>query len=258
MTDTTQQLLDDLTTLRTLYRPLTQLADKHVRIGERGGVRARMSVAPSPVDVGAFQVVGDIDAYARRLVRVLGLRPTRGMDSCDLFKGVLVNRARLAALDGDALAVLAGEAGDLAGRARALLYPPEGTRMVGWCPSCLRELRCDDMELAGGYVPCPRCGATWRIKDLHGLAMQRLHARGVKGTPAQLSRLLRPWGIDVKAATIRQWAKRRVIQPVGHRGAAPVFLVWDVWQAYTRLDGYDRARRRGTSGSSKRADADRT
>ncbi|NEG56147.1 hypothetical protein [Bifidobacterium platyrrhinorum] len=241
---TPTQLTDDLTTLKTLWTPLDQLANKHIHIGERDGGHATMASAPLPINLAAFQLLQDIDDYTIRLVHLLQLHPTRDMDTPDLLKGILANRTRLATLDPETTTALAGEARDLAERARLLLYPPEGTRMVGWCPACVRELRCDEQEIAGGYVPCPVCGRTWRIKDLHTLAMQRLHARGVKGTPAQLSRLLRPWGIDIKADTIRKWGQRGVIRPVGRGGGSPVFLVWDVWAAQTRLDGYDRARRK--------------
>lgn len=55
--------------------------------------------------------------------------------------------------------------------------------------------------------------------------MLRLRISGVKGTPAQLSRLLEPWGITIKAATIRQWAKRGVIRPIGADGNVPVYLI---------------------------------
>ncbi|KFI97829.1 hypothetical protein [Bifidobacterium stellenboschense] len=246
-TTPTQQLTDQLTRLRDLRQPLDQLATKTIHIGDHtNSGHTTAASAPLPINLGAFQLVQDIDAYTRRLVHLLHLHPTRDMDGHDLIKGALANRTRLDMLDSDTLTALAGGARDLVGRARLLLYPPEGTRMVGWCPRCVRELRCDEQEIAGGWVPCPGCGGTWRIKDLHTLAMQRLHARGVKGTPAQLSRLLKPWGIDIKAATIRQWVRRGVITPVTRDGGAPVILVWDVWAAHTRLAGYERARRRRT------------
>ncbi|PLS26019.1 hypothetical protein [Bifidobacterium parmae] len=244
---TPTQLTHDLTSLRDLWRPLDQLATKTIHIGERAdGGPACMSSAPMPLNLGAWQVVDDSASFARLLVRLLHLHPTRDMDGRDLLAGVLANRAHLDMLDAEVLAALAGEAHDLVERARLLLYPPEGTRMVGWCPQCVRELRCDEREIAGGYVPCPRCGRAWRIKDLHTLAMQRLHARGVKGTPAQLSRLLKPWGIDIKADTIKKWGQRGIIHPVAQDAGRPVYLIWDTWAAHTRLAGYERARRRRT------------
>ncbi|KAB5606670.1 hypothetical protein [Bifidobacterium jacchi] len=119
----------------------------------------------------------------------------------------------------------------------------DDVRMVGWCPACATELRADEQEIAGGWIPCPACGGEYRIKDIHQLDMLRLRVSGVKGTPAQLSRLLEPWGISIKADTIKKWGQRGIITPIGHDGNAPVYLIWDIWEAHTRRAGYDKARR---------------
>ena len=87
-----------------------------------------------------------------------------------------------------------------------------------------------------------------RIKDIHQLDMLRLRVSGVKGTPAQLSRLLEPWGITIKESRIRQWAARGIT--IGHDDAGKtVYLVWDVSEAHTRRAGYERARRNSTKPS---------
>lgn len=47
--------------------------------------------------------------------------------------------------------------------------------------------------------------STHSIKRVHQLDMLRLRLSGVKGTPAQLSRLLEPWGIRIDRKTIAKW-----------------------------------------------------
>ncbi|KAB5608400.1 hypothetical protein [Bifidobacterium jacchi] len=232
----------DVTLLRDSWRPVGLIADRHASIADdANGRRSPASTAMLPFNLAAFQIRDDMAMHARRLIHAGRLHPTRHMTVRDLYKGVLANLPRYETLP--ELPLLADETHRLANRVRLLLDPPSDVRMIGWCPACATELRADEQEIAGGYIPCPACGGEYRIKDIHQLDMLRLRVSGVKGTPAQLSRLLEPWGISIKAATIRQWAKRGIIQPIGHDGTAPVFLIWDVWQAHTRLAGYDKARR---------------
>lgn len=202
-----------------------------------------------PLNMGAFQLAPDITLFAGTLARLMGLHTHHGMGAPGILQGVIINLNRLDRLPEPTTAGFIGEARGLAERASYLLEPPEDTKMIGWCPACSHELRADSQELAGGYVECPKCHTTHRIKDIHQLDMLRLRLSGVKGTPAQLSRLLEPWGIGIKADTIKKWGQRGVIQPADHDGNAPVFLIWDVWQAHTRLAGYDKARRNSTKPS---------
>ncbi|NMM99344.1 hypothetical protein [Bifidobacterium olomucense] len=254
----TTQFEQDLRSLKTGWPTLALIANRQAMIGVsvHGGQGSR-SVTPAPLNMGAFQLMQDVDVFARKLIRFMGLNAHHGMSAPRLLQGVIVNMPRLALLPAPAARSLVDEAHTLAERLDYLLNPPADTRMIGWCPACSHELRADQQELAGGYLECPHCHVTHKIKEIHQLDMLRLRLSGVKGTPTQLQRLLEPWGISIKAATIRQWAKRCIIQPVEHRDDAPVFLIWDVWQAHTRLDGYDRARRR-TSKTLKRINADRT
>lgn len=117
------------------------------------------------------------------------------------------------------------------------LNPPPETKMIGWCPACGFELRCDELELKSGYKACDRCSGEYRIKDIQRASMLRLAVGESRGTAAEISRLLQPWGIDIKSNTISHWGARGLIQPVGMDGERPVFLVWDVWQAHVRKDG---------------------
>ncbi|KFI92452.1 hypothetical protein BISA_0852 [Bifidobacterium saguini DSM 23967] len=240
----------DLRSLKDGWPVLDLIANRQAMIGVRmGGSHGVKSVAPTPLNMGAWQLEQDIDVFARKLVRFMGLHAHHGMNTPALLQGGILNLPRIGQLVGDEWTrqELSIYAHTLAERLDYLLDPPEDTRMVGWCPACSHELRADEQELAGGYIECPHCHAAHKIKTIHELDMLRLRLSGVKGTPTQLHRLLEPWGIDIKAATIRQWAKRGIIQPVEHDGNAPVYLIWDVWQAHTRFDGYDRARRRHQS-----------
>ncbi|KAA8825126.1 hypothetical protein EMO92_06820 [Bifidobacterium reuteri] len=249
-------LKHDLHALKVSWPVLDLLANRQATIGmPAGGGHCTRSIEASPLNMGAFQLAHDITLFAGTLARLMGLHTHHGMGTPGVLQGVIINLNRLDRLPEPTTDGFAVEARGLAERASYLLEPPEDTKMIGWCPACSHELRADSQELAGGYVECPKCHTTHRIKDIHQLDMLRLRLSGVKGTPAQLSRLLEPWGIVIKAATIRQWAKRSIIQPVGTDGTAPVFLIWDVWQAHTRLAGYDRARRNGMKPSPKRRKA---
>ncbi|PJM79994.1 hypothetical protein [Bifidobacterium scaligerum] len=259
--NTTRQFIQDLRSLKQGWPTLVLIANRQATIGvSMHGGHGTRSVAASPLNMGAFQLAEDISRLARILVRRMGLHAHHAMSTPGLLQGCILNLPRIESLIRDDWdrRNLAVHAHGLAERLDYLLNPPAGTRMIGWCPACSRELRADEQELAGGYLECPHCHATHKLKDIHELDMLRLRLSGVKGTPAQLQRLLEPWGIGIKADTIKKWGQRGIIPAVGHDGNAPVYLIWDVWQAHTRLDGYDRARRRSTSKTTKRIDADRT
>ena len=241
-----EEFRHDLHALKTMWPVLDLLANRQATIGtQAGGGRGMRSLMAGPLNMGAFQLAHDIDLLARTLVRLMRLHPHHGMGTPGLLQGVIVNLTLLDRLPEPTAAGLIDMAHDLAERASRLLDPPDDTKMIGWCPACTRELRADPQELAGGYVECPKCHVTHRIKDIHQLDMLRLRLSGVKGTPAQLSRLLEPWGISIKESRIRQWAARGIIAPIGHDDAGKaVYLVWDIWEAHTRRAGYDKARRR--------------
>lgn len=255
-----QQFERDLRSLKQGWPTLDLIANRQASIGvNMSGGHGNRSVAASPLNMGAFQLMQDIDVFAYKLVRFMGLHAHHGMGVPGLLQGCIRNLSRIESLirdeyDRQSLAVYAH---GLAERLDYLLNPPADTRMIGWCPACSRELRADEQELAGGYLECAHCHATHKIKDIHELDMLRLRLSGVKGTPAQLQRLLEPWGISIKADTIKKWGQRGIIHSTDRDGNAPVYLIWDVWQAHTRLDGYDRARRRSTTKNRKRIDADR-
>lgn len=241
-----QTFQTDLTFLHDAWDTLTLIADRHATTTHDTG-RRQTTTAPLPINLGAFQLRDQLTQLTWRLIHAGGLHPTRHMDTRDLLTGILHNPDRYTRLPD--LPALADDTHRIADRIRLLLDPPADTKMIGWCPQCTTELRADEQELAGGYIPCPACGNEYRIKDIHQLDMLRLRVSGVKGTPAQLSRLLEPWGITIKADTIKKWGQRGIIHPTGADGNAPVYLIWDVWQAHTRLAGYDKARRNSTKPS---------
>ena len=243
-----QTFQTDLTFLHDAWDTLTLIADRHATTSHDTG-RRQNTTAPLPINLGAFQLRDQLTQLARKLIHAGGLHPTRHMTVPDLLKGVLHNLDRFAALP--SLPALADDTHRLADRVRSLLDPPEDPKMIGWCPACTTELRADEQEIAGGYLACPHCHATHRIKDIHQLDMLRLRVSGVQGTPAQLSRLLEPWGIAIKESRTRQWAARGIITPIGHDDAGKaVYLVWDIWEAHTRRAGYERAQRNSMKPSS--------
>ena len=193
------------------------------------------SVAPIPLNLGAWQLRQDIDRLVESLATAIGLR-YRHMDTVSLLKGVMRYEPRL--LNRPDMPVIVELTRQAATRLDRTLNPPPETKMIGWCPDCGYELRCDELELKSGYKACDKCHGEHRIKDIQRASMLRLAIGGAQGTAAEISRLLQPWGINIKRNTISQWAKRDIIQPVAtDEHGDPVYLVWDTWQAYAQKDG---------------------
>lgn len=227
-----QKLHDDLRSLKDGYPTLCLIAERKASVTARQQGHGTRSVAPIPLNIGAWQLRQDIDGLALALVESMGLHAHHGMGTPGLLRGVIANERRLwGRADIDDIAGMVAEA---AVRLARTLDPPPDTKMIGWCPTCNAELRCSELELAGGYMPCRKCHGEWRIKDIHRLDMLRLRLAGARGTASAISRLLAPWGIMVKAKTISKWGERGVIAPVAVQDGSPVFLVWDVWEASNR------------------------
>lgn len=223
----------NLRSLKAGYVPLAQIALRKANIIRSAGTRASHATAPVPMNLGAWQLMQDIDKLAQAMSRAARLHPHRDMDTVDLLDGIIRNQVKLAARpDYPALASLVDQA---VTRLSRVLDPPPGTKMVGWCTSCGMELRCDELELASGYKACDRCGAELKIKSVQRAAMLRLAVGGTRGTAAELVRWLAPWGIDVKRQTISKWHERERLTPVGWDGGRPVFLVWDVWELWSSM-----------------------
>lgn len=239
-TTPTSQLNHDLRSLKAGYGPLRQIALRKANLVHATGSRANRTTSPVPMNLGAWQLMQDIDQLVHAIARALRLHPHHAMDTIDLLAGIIRNQGGLAArADYPALVELVHQA---AQRLDQTLNPPPGTKMIGWCTQCGSELRCDELELASGYKACDQCRAELKIKNVQRASMARLAVGGTRGTAAEIVRWLTPWGIDIKRNTISQWAKRDRIQPVGidPDTGNPIYLVWDVWQ---QIDQRGRHRR---------------
>lgn len=235
--DNRQRFHDDLQSIRTNLPALRLVAARKASVMARSEGHGTRTVAPVPLNLGAFQLLGDVERLVRTLARACGL-PNRRLPAEVLLKGVMLHETDL--LEREDAARIMALARQAARRVWRMLNPPPETKMIGWCPSCGVELRCTELELAGGWCACRSCNAELRIRDVHRLSMLRLAVGGAQGTAASISRLLAPWGIGIKAKTISKWGERGIITPVAMDGTAPVFLVWDVWQAHTRGTGKAR------------------
>ncbi|PJM76955.1 hypothetical protein [Bifidobacterium felsineum] len=245
----TRQFQKDLRSLEINWSAIDMVANRQVSIDVQMSDRhSSFDTTSIPLNMDAFQLLQDIDRFTREIARLMGLHSSyNNLSTPRLLKNVRDNLSLLDMMPVSTVQKLANNACKLVERLVYLLNPPESTRMIGWCPDCNYELRADERELAGGWLECSRCRTTHRVKDIHELDMLRLRLSGVKGTPAQLHRLFKPWGIDIKAGTIRTWGHRGIIKPIEHNGNAPVYLIWDIWQAHTRFAGYNRARRHSKS-----------
>lgn len=225
-----QQFHNNLRSLKANLPALRAIAAKKATVMARTQGHGTRTTAPIPLNLGAWQLLQDIGALVDAMRRACGL-PSRGMGEEELIKGVMLHESRLLErADAPAVMELAAQA---ARRMDRMLNPPPETKMIGWCPGCGTELRCDQLELDSGWKACDRCGLASRIKDVHRLSMLRLAVGGAQGTAASISRLLAPWGIDIKRNTITQWDRRGLIRPVDYDAdGSPVYLVWDVWQAH--------------------------
>lgn len=221
----------DLASIRSGLPALREIAAKRARVTSRQTGHGGRTVAPIPLNLGAWSLLQDILTLVEHMSRALGL-PMR-MDAEGQLKGIIMHADRLLERpDAPAIMELASQA---ALRLDRMLNPPPETKMIGWCPACGYELRCDPLELQSGYKACDRCLLESRIKDVQRASMLKLAIGGAQGTASGIRALLAPWGIDIKRNTISQWAKRGIIHPVStDEHGDPVYLVWDIWQAHVR------------------------
>ncbi|BAQ31586.1 hypothetical protein [Bifidobacterium scardovii] len=221
----------DLASIRNGLPALREIAAKRARVTSRQTGHGSRTVAPIPLNLGAWSLLQDILTLVEHMSRVLGL-PMR-MDAEGQLKGIIPHADKLLErADAPAIMELVSQAER---RLDRMLNPPPETKMIGWCPTCGCELRCDPLELQSGYKACDRCAGEYRIKDIHRNSMLKLAIGGAQGTSSGIRALLAPWGIDIKRNTISQWAKRGIIRPVAaDEHGDPVYLVWDIWQAHVR------------------------
>ena len=220
----------DLASIRSGLPALREIAAKRARVTSRQTGPGSRPVAPIPLNLGAWSLLQDILTLVEHMSRVLGL-PMR-MDAEGQLKGIIPHADKLLSRSGaPAIVELPSQA---ARRLERQLTPPPERKMIGRCPTCTTDLWCDEDDLASGWTVCARCGATLRVRDVQQASVLRVATKGAQGT--DISQLLKPWGIDVKRKTINEWRRRNIILPVATQDGKPVYLVWDVWRAWTRHD----------------------
>ena len=225
----------DLSSLRTGYDALCQIARKRARVTAATSGPAGRTTAPVPLDMGAWQLQQDIIKLIDATARAARI-PRRGL-AIEQQIAFITHRIPELATRPD-MPLIADLTHQAATRLDRILDPPAETKMIGPCPQCGCELRCDQQEIDGGYAECDHCHTTHRIKDIHRHAITRLAISGAQGTPADIATLLNHWTIPIKRNTINQWARRGLIHPVDHTpDGDPIYLIWDIWQTHThRLD----------------------
>jgi hypothetical protein len=210
---------------------LRSLAAKKSRvIGKQSGGGMR-TIAPIPLNIGAWQLLQDITKYATSLMVALRL-PYRRFDEETMLKGVMHQVTKLASRpDIEQIMDLAHQA--VHKMVRQFTPPPEKT-MIGSCPECGADVWCDDADVESGWTVC-KCGDTLKVRDVQQLRVLRLASCGARGTAAELCRFLKPCGVTIRRKTVSEWKRRGIIAPVTvDQDGLPVYLLWDVWQAFTR------------------------
>lgn len=222
----------DLASIRSGLPALREIAAKRAHVTSRQTGHGSRTVAPIPLNLGAWSLLQDILTLVEHMSRVLGL-PSR-MDAEGQLKGIIPHANKLLERpDAPAIMELTSQA---ATRLDQQLTPPPERKMIGRCPTCTTDIWCDERDLASGWTVCARCGATLRVRDVQQASVLRVATKGAQGTAADISQLLKPWGIDVKRKTINEWRRRNIVLPVAVQDGKPVYLVWDVWRAWTRHD----------------------
>ena len=148
-TTTAKRFHHDLRSLADGYGVLCLIAERKASVMARHSGHGTRSVAPIPLNLGAWQLRQDIDRLVESLATAIGLR-YRHMDTVSLLKGIMRYEPRLLNRpDMPAIVELTRQA---AIRLDRTLNPPPETKMIGWCPACGFELRCDELELKSGHA----------------------------------------------------------------------------------------------------------
>lgn len=227
-------------TMNNLHSLAVGLPELRLIAARKASVTARQhgggnrSVAPIPLNMAAFQLQSDIITFAGMLGQALTLHYNSHMAAESLLTAASKRTpALLQRRDAPSIISVARR---YEHRLAMQLTPPEDRRMIGVCPVCERDLWCTDSEIAGQWIVC-KCGRTIKVRDVqeqHLLMCALADGRNAHGTAADISKLLRANGIDVKRNTINQWRTRSIITPVGIQDGHPVFRVWDVWRVLRR------------------------
>ena len=220
----------------TLRHLAARLPDLRIMAAKKATVMAKeqghgtRTVAPIPLNAGAWQLQQSIEKYARTLAGVLTLQYGH-LPAESLLKAVAQRApALMQRRDAASIHTLATIA---ARRLDRQLEPPQSRILIGQCPYCGDDVWSSEDDLAAGWQPCA-CGQTINIPSVQEQRIFKLAISDAQGTAAALSKLLKGCGIEVPSKTISKWKTRRVIKPVGQQNGKPVYLLWDVWAAHTR------------------------
>jgi hypothetical protein len=220
----------------TLRHLAARLPDLRIVAAKKATVMAReqghgsRTVAPIPLNAGAWQLQQSIEKYAITLAGVLTL-PYRKLPAESLLKGAASRTPALMqrrdAVSIHTLATIASR------RLDRQLEPPQSRILIGQCPYCGDDVWSSEDDLAAGWQPC-NCGQTINIPSVQEQRIFKLAISDAQGTAAALSKLLKSCGITVRRQTISEWKRRGIINSVSTQDGKPVFLLWDVWAAVTR------------------------
>ena len=209
---------------------LRQIAAKKASVMVRESNHGSRTVAPVPVNVGAWQLQQNLVEYAVQLGKALGLHFVRV--NAESLLSVASRRSQKLMSRNDAVQIykLAETA---VHRLDKQFEPPADRILIGQCDHCGADIWSSEDDLAAGWQPCT-CGHTVNIHQVQEQRMLKLAISDAQGTAAALSKLLKGCGVDIKRKTINEWRRRQVLNPVGHQDGTPVYLLWDVWAAANR------------------------
>lgn len=209
---------------------LRQIAAKKASVMVRESGHGSRTVAPIPLNVGAWQLQQSIIEYAVTLGKALGLRFVRV--NAESLLSMASRRSQKLMSRNDAVQIykLAETA---VHRLDKQFEPPADRILIGQCDHCGADIWSSEDDLAAGWQPCT-CGHTVNIHQVQEQRMYRLALSGAQGTATALSKLLKGCGITISVETIRQWKKRGIVKSIGKQGKKSVYRLWDVWLAITR------------------------
>lgn len=223
------------TDFRALIAGLPELRDiaaKKASVVARQSGHGVYTIAPIPVNLGAWQLLQDIEKFAHGLGKALRFAPS--FEAEFIIKGSLCHIDELLVRpDADSICRIAREA---CKRLNRQLEPPEDKILIGYCtaPACGGEVWCGDQDVESDWTVCPNCGKTLNVHEIQQIRMLALASAGTQGTAAELSKLLASCGLKVRRKTISEWKRRGIITPVAMQDGNPVYLLWDVWMALNR------------------------
>lgn len=209
---------------------LRQIAAKKASVMVRESQHGSRTVAPVPVNVGAWQLQQNLIEYAVQLGKALGLKFVRV--NAESLLSVAAKRSQSLMGRNDAVQIYK-LAENAVHRLDRQLEPPAERVLIGQCDHCGADIWSSEEDLAAGWQPCG-CGATVNIHQVQEQRMFRLALSNAQGTAAALSRMFKDCGLEVRRQTISEWRRRKIIKPIGKEDGKPVYRLWDIWLALNR------------------------